>query len=241
MGLSTTTDATAKKVQPDKGRNRSLAGATPSIRLHQHRADRLRCYFNRHRWGGGTVMRYFICLPGLMAPLAQGIVCTTCGGGLVASSGCTHRGAARRNRAVLGAVAVAAITVRADQHLFVTGNAVELSRWCVHGPMPWSARQGAALRETLRMQRPCRHCQVRGVASIRRSNFMAMSRLLLHRLMPLCTNATLSHTPSIPPKRRSHSIAHDQSDQGCFTSGYARRETPLINRKANCHCFNQTD
>lgn len=127
-------------------------------------------------------MRHFIAYErnaGPVTALTLGMLEAPAQTGLITLRGPAQTSSARANGTPFRAVSVTPITVRADHHAFAAGHTKILSSSNVHGSIPWRARQDAALRDTLRMQRPCHHCQVTGRGIGKRPNFMAMSRLLL--------------------------------------------------------------
>ncbi len=230
--MSTTTDATAQKLQSHKAANGARTGATHLIRARHWRNHRLRCDFSRHRRGGGTVMRHFIGHAGPVTALAPGMVEAPARAGLIALSGSTQTGLARTNRTPFRTVSVTPITVRADHHAFAAGHTKILSSSDVHGSVPWRARQGAALRDTLRMQRPCRHCQVTGRDIGKRPNFTAMSRLLLSTGRCHCARSPSCRTASIPSKpTKAHELTRTTRRQRCVTSCCARRRVSWSTEK----------
>ena len=152
-------------------------------------------------------MRHFIGHAGPITALALGMFEAPAQAGLIPLSGGTQTSLTRANGTPFRTVSVAPITVRADHHAFAAGYTKILSSSNVHGSVPWRARQDAALRDTLRMQRPCHHCQVTGRGIGKRPNFTAMSRLLLSTGRCHCARSSTCCTHAFPKKpTRTHAI-----------------------------------
>lgn len=153
---------TTQKVLSHEFRQGPMAkGAVPG-RRHGFRRCRFGRQLNRQGLRWGTVMRHFL-LPSPVLALTFGVGTTATMGVLIATTSGSYRLMAGLRRTSFGAVAVAAITVAADQYGGATAGAQVASSGEFHwqsGPM--GTRRRRALREILcRQRRRCWGCGAR--------------------------------------------------------------------------------
>ena len=152
----------AQKVLSHEFRQGPMAKGTVPGRRHGFRRCRFGRQLNRQGRWWGTVMRHFL-LPSPVLALALGVGTAAAIRVLIATTSGSYRLMAGLWRTSCGAVAVAAITVAADQHGGAAAGAQVASSGEVHwqsGPM--GTRRRRALREILcRQRRRCWGCGAR--------------------------------------------------------------------------------
>jgi hypothetical protein len=152
------------------------SAAMPRHRIHRH--CRLSREWNRRAFGWGTLMRHFLAFRPVTA-LALGVGVTTSSAGLIAATGSTDGGASSLRRTRLGAVALAAIAVGANDRGLAAAGAKVVSSCRFHGQRPMGERQQGPLCEILGRRR-CLSGQ-RGAASELAWSLAPVSRRHLHR------------------------------------------------------------
>ena len=171
------------------------SAAMPGHRIY--RRCRLSREWNRWAGGWGTLMRHFL-LFGSIPALAFGVGMTTSPAGLIAATGGPDGSASCLRRTALGAVAVAAITVAANDHGLAAAGAEVASSCRIHGQRPMGGRQQRPLREILCLQR-CPSGQ-RGATAELAWRLGPLSRRHLHRRRCFTVSAESAlPTRPIPP------------------------------------------
>ena len=140
----------------------SAVATTAGPRDWRNRHRRVRRELNRQGRWWGTLMRHYL-LFGPVATLAFGVSATTAKAALVATAGSTHGLAASLIGTWPGAVAIATITVAADERGGVTAGAEVASSGEIHWQSrPMGNRRRRSLREILcRQRRRCWGCGAR--------------------------------------------------------------------------------
>ena len=173
------------------------SAAMPAGRNRRRR--RFRSQWNSWGQGWGTLMRHFFVF-GPVTALALGVGMTASPAGLIAATGGTDSGASSLLRTRLGAVALAAIAVGANDRGLAAAGAKVVSSCRFHGQRPMGERQQGPLCEILGRRR-CPSGQ-RGAASELAWSLAPVSRRHLHR--PRCfyrigsTGATATPNTTIP-------------------------------------------
>jgi hypothetical protein len=153
------------------------SAAMPVGRNCRHR--RFRSEWNSWAIGWGTLMRHFFVFRPVKA-LALSVGMTASPAILIAATGGTGSGVSRLRRTRLGAVALAAIAVAANDHCFAAAGTKIVSSCRIHRQRPMGGRLQRLLRGILCMQR-CPSGQ-RGAASELAWRLGPLSRRHLHRL-----------------------------------------------------------
>ena len=152
------------------------SAAMPAGRNRRRR--RFRSQWNSWGQGWGTLMRHFFVF-GPVTALALGVGMTASPAGLIAATGGTDSGASSLLRTRLGAVALAAIAVGANDRGLAAAGAKVVSSCRFHGQRPMGERQQGPLCEILGRRR-CPSGQ-RGAASELAWSLAPVSRRHLHR------------------------------------------------------------
>lgn len=153
---------TTQKVLTHEFRQGPMAKGTVPGRRHEFRRCRFGRQLNRQGLWRGTVMRHFL-LSGTVLTLALGVGTAAAMGVLIATTSGSYRLMAGLRRTSSRAVAVAAITVAADQYRSTAAGAQVASSGEIHWQsVPMGSRRRRALREILcRQRRRCWGCGAR--------------------------------------------------------------------------------
>lgn len=128
------------------------SAAMPAGRNRRRR--RFRSQWNSWGQGWGTLMRHFFVF-GPVTALALGVGMTASPAGLIAATGGTDSGASSLLRTRLGAVALAAIAVGANDRGLAAAGAKVVSSCRFHGQRPMGERQQGPLCEICPEGNPC--------------------------------------------------------------------------------------